>query len=58
VDDYNALHKESLEFIQNALATKSNNKTIVVTHHAPTFIKYPKKYSNNLNSINKILLIG
>jgi hypothetical protein len=47
VDDYNTLHKESLEFIQNALATKSNNKTIVVTHHAPTFAKYPEKYVNS-----------
>jgi Icc-related predicted phosphoesterase len=47
VDDYNALHKESLEFIQNALATKSNNNTIVVTHHAPTFVKYPEKYVNS-----------
>ena len=47
VDDYNTLHKESLEFIQNALAIKSNNKTIVVTHHAPTFVKYPEKYDNS-----------
>lgn len=47
VDDYNTLHKESLEFIQNALVTKSNNKTIVVTHHAPTFVKYPEKYVNS-----------
>ena len=47
VDDYNALHKESLEFIQNALATKSNNNTIVVTHHPPTFVKYPEKYVNS-----------
>lgn len=50
VDDYNTLHKESLEFIQNALAIKSENKTIVVTHHAPTFINYPPKYINsNIN---------
>ncbi|MBL7887280.1 MAG: metallophosphoesterase [Flavobacterium sp.] len=47
VDDYNALHKESLEFIQNALATKSNKKKIVVTHHAPTFVKHPEKYVNS-----------
>lgn len=47
VDDYNILHKESLEFIQNALAIKSNNKKIVVTHHAPTFVKYPEKYVNS-----------
>lgn len=47
VDDYNTLHKESLEFIQNALTIKSSNKTIVVTHHAPTFVKYPEKYVNS-----------
>lgn len=47
VDDYNLLHQESKEFLQNALAEKSNNKTIVVTHHAPTFINYPEKYANS-----------
>lgn len=44
VDDYNSLHKESLEFIQNALNETSDNKTVVVTHHAPTFVNYPEKY--------------
>ena len=47
VDDYNLLHQESKEFLQNALAENSNNKTIVVTHHAPTFINYPEKYANS-----------
>lgn len=47
VDDYNLLHKESLEFLQTALAEASGNKTIVVTHHAPTFVKYPEKYANS-----------
>lgn len=47
VDDYNLLHQESKEFLQNALAKNSNNKTIVVTHHAPTFINYPVKYANS-----------
>ena len=50
VDDYNLLHQESKEFLQKALAVKSENKTIVVTHHAPTFINYPEKYKNsNIN---------
>lgn len=47
VDDYNLLHHESKEFLQNALAKNSKNKTIVVTHHAPTFINYPEKYANS-----------
>ena len=50
VDDYNLLHQESKEFLQKALAVKSENKTIVATHHAPTFINYPEKYKNsNIN---------
>ena len=50
VDDYNLLHQKSKEFLQKALAIKSENKTIVVTHHAPTFINYPPKYINsNIN---------
>lgn len=47
VDDYNLLHQESKEFLRKALAVKSENKTIVVTHHAPTFINYPPKYINS-----------
>lgn len=47
VDDYNLLHKESLKFIQNALNETSDNKTVVVTHHAPTFVNYPEKYVNS-----------
>lgn len=50
VDDYNLLHQKSVEFLQNTLNEKSNKKTIVVTHHAPTFINYPEKYANsNIN---------
>ncbi|KGD66963.1 metallophosphoesterase [Flavobacterium aquatile] len=47
VDDYNLLHKESISFIQKALAVKSDNKNIVVTHHTPTFVNYPEKYINS-----------
>ncbi len=47
VDDYNLLHKESLEFIQNTLNETSDNKTVVVTHHVPTFVNYPEKYVNS-----------
>lgn len=47
VDNYNLLHKESLEFIQNTLNETSDNKTVVVTHHVPTFVNYPEKYVNS-----------
>ena len=47
VDDYNLLHKDSLEFIQNTLNETSDNKTVVVTHHVPTFVNYPEKYVNS-----------
>lgn len=50
VDDYNILYQESLKFLQKTLVGKSDNKTVVVTHHAPTFINYPEKYANsNIN---------
>ena len=47
VDDYNLLHQECKKFLQKTLAIKSDNKTIVVTHHAPTFLNYPEKYINS-----------
>ena len=42
-DDYNQLHINSLEFLNNELVNKSV-KTVVVTHHVPTFLNYPEKY--------------
>lgn len=43
VSKYNQLHQESIDFISTALARKKG-KSIVLTHHAPTFYKYPEKY--------------
>ena len=45
--DYNMLHQESLAFIKKAKQETANEKTIVVTHHAPTFINYPEKYADS-----------
>ncbi|MEN8201998.1 MAG: metallophosphoesterase, partial [Bacteroidota bacterium] len=43
--EYNALHRENLEFIEKALSNKNEDKcTIVATHHIPTFLNYPEKY--------------
>ena len=49
-DIYNTLYKQSLEFISGALKNK-NEKTVVLTHHVPTFYHYPNEYKNSvLNS--------
>lgn len=45
--DFNRLHEESLLFIREALETKVNEATIVVTHHVPTFMNYPPMYKGD-----------
>ena len=47
VDVYNKLHKESIEFIQNELENNKSAKTIVVSHHVPTYLNYPTEYLNS-----------
>ena len=41
--DYNEQHIKAREFLETELARKQS-KTIVVTHHVPTFLNYPVKY--------------
>ncbi len=49
IEKYNSLHKESISFIQKELNDcKKDAKTIVVTHHVPTMINYPSKFSGSL----------
>lgn len=51
VPDYNLLHDQSIKFLRLSLLTRSRHKTIVMTHHIPTFQHYPAKYKHsNLNS--------
>lgn len=45
--DFNRLHDESIFFIREALETKVNEQTIVVTHHVPTFMNYPPMYKGD-----------
>ncbi len=47
VAQFNQFHHESLEFIQQELSGEKVNKTVVVTHHAPTFKNYPEKYKSS-----------
>jgi predicted phosphohydrolase len=46
-DDYNHLHIECSNFINQELKINDADKTIVITHHVPTFKKYPKIYKNS-----------
>ena len=44
VDDYNQLHEECRAFLMKELSNVTHQKTIVVTHHVPTFFNHPEKY--------------
>jgi len=46
--DYNKLHIESKAFLQCALQATGPSKTVVVTHHVPTFQNYPKEYLGDI----------
>jgi 3',5'-cyclic AMP phosphodiesterase CpdA len=43
---YNQLHQDALEFLQNALQSK-NARKLVISHHLPSFLNYPKKHQND-----------
>lgn len=45
---YNRLHEESLVFLKEELSGVEHAKRIVVTHHVPTFLNYPKKYRGDV----------
>lgn len=41
---YNEKHQVCLDFVTSALKQVSVDKTVVVTHHVPTWVNYPEKY--------------
>lgn len=44
VDDYDQLHEDCRAFLAKELSNVTSRKTIVITHHLPTFFNYPEKY--------------
>jgi hypothetical protein len=51
LDEYDQLHEDCRAFLTKELSIATNQETIVVTHHLPTFFNYPKKYrSSELNT--------
>lgn len=47
-DQYNQLHEESVSFLKSMLEECKNSKTIVITHHMPTFRNYPEEFRGNI----------
>jgi predicted phosphohydrolase len=47
-EKYNQLNAESFTFLKQALHHNYTTKTVVVTHHAPTFLNYPEKYKGDV----------
>ena len=47
VEQYNILHQESLEFLNEAFTSATTGRSVVVSHHAPTFMNYPTKYKGD-----------
>jgi predicted phosphohydrolase len=46
--DYNDRHASSILFIQEMLTRYRHKRTVVVTHHIPTFYSYPPKYRGDI----------
>ena len=44
--EYNQLHQEAFAFLEIALAANTHRK-IVISHHVPSFLNYPKKHQND-----------
>ena len=47
---FNQFHAESMTFLEKELSSANTLKTVVLTHHVPTFLKYPEQYkASDLN---------
>jgi predicted phosphohydrolase len=44
---FNQLHEECLLFLKQELYRNNTDKTLVITHHVPTFLNYPEKYKGD-----------
>ena len=47
INRFNELHQECLQFLKQVPPLSNNSKTVVITHHVPTFFNYPEQYRNS-----------
>jgi len=45
---FNDLHNKCFSFIESELHSNYTGKTVVITHHVPTFLNYPEKYKDDI----------
>jgi predicted phosphohydrolase len=45
---YNEWHQECLSFLRAEIDTPFSGKTLVISHHIPTFFNYPKQYKGDV----------
>lgn len=45
---FNILHQHCLNFLSNEIQKEYTGKTVVVTHHVPTFLHYPVQYKGSI----------
>jgi len=48
VAGYNEWHERDLDFLKAAIARYDTCKKIVMTHHVPTFMNYPRQYAGDI----------
>ena len=48
IADYNMLHEQGRQFIEQALAASTAKHKVVLTHHVPTLMNYPEKYKGDV----------
>ena len=46
-EHFNQLHFKSLDFLKSELDSSQDKKTVIVSHHVPTFYNYPEEYKNS-----------
>jgi len=44
---FSYLHEESLGFLKDTFRDATHGPTVVITHHVPTLVNYPKVYKNS-----------
>jgi predicted phosphohydrolase len=47
-EQFNKLYGESISFLSEVLENKSSDKSIVISHHVPTFMNYPERFKTDI----------
>jgi len=45
--EFNQLHHDSMNFLRQEIAAKSDRSKVVMTHHVPTYMNFPEQYKGS-----------